>query len=131
MVGPFRRPVADALFSLWPGLPPECRLQAATLIPYLVDDSHVEELERRVTAQGPVELVLRSWIARAYVPEPVDDPQLLHRLPELPPELSKTVLYAMGMSGSPQLPGVVTSDLPREVRERSRWWLEAGPAIRV
>jgi hypothetical protein len=131
MVGPFRRPVADALFSLWPDLPPECRLQAATLISYLVDDSHLQELERRVTANGPVELVLRSWIARAYVPKPVDATAVLGRLGEFPPELTRTVLYAMGMSGSPQLEDVVRSDLPEETKGRSRWWLEAGSAVRV
>jgi hypothetical protein len=131
MVGPFRRPVADALLSLWPDLPPDCRVQAATLLPYLVDDSHLEELDRRVSAHGPVELVLRSWIARAFVPRPVDDPGLLSRLPELHPELTKSVLYAMGMSGSPQLQQVMTGDLPEEVKGRARWWLAAGPAVRV
>lgn len=131
MVGPLRRPVADALLDLWGGLPPECRLPAGMLLSYLADDSHLDELDRRVRAEGPLELVRRSWMARGHLQRPVDDPLLLDRLREADSEVAKVALYAMGMTGSPQLHDVASSPLSEAIKGRSRWWLAAGAAVRV
>ena len=131
MMGPFRRPVGHALFGLWETLPPECRVHAATLLAYLADESHLPELERRMAAQGPIELVRLSWIARAFLLPPLDDPSLLVRLRTSDSQIAEMVLYAMGMTGSPQLHQVASEDFPDAVRGRSRWWLQAGPAVRV
>jgi hypothetical protein len=131
MVGPLRRPVADAVFALWATLPPQCRVHAAMLLSYLADDSHLDELDQRVAADGPPELVRRAWMARAHLLRPVDDPALLDRLRDADPEVVKVALYALGMTGSPQLHEVAASALPDAVLGRTRWWINAGPAIRV
>jgi hypothetical protein len=131
MVGPLRRPVADAVLALWDTLLPQCRVHAAMLLSYLADDSHLDELDQRVAADGPLELVRRSWMARAHLLRPVDDPGLLDRLRDAHPEVVKVALYALGMTGSAQLHEVAAQAFPEEVLGRSRWWINAGPAVRV
>jgi hypothetical protein len=131
MLSPLRHVVADAVLAEWATLPPECRLQAAALLTYVADDSHVAELDRRVSADAPDELVQWSWIARGHVGVPVDDPALVDRLHRVDPEVAKAVLYALGMTGSPQLRDLVVDSLPESVQGRSRWWLRSGAAIRV
>jgi hypothetical protein len=131
MLSPLRHAVADAVLTEWATLPPECRLQAAALLTYVADDSHVAELDRRVSADAPDELVQWSWIARGHVAVPVDEPELVDRLHRVDPEVAKAVLYALGMTGSPQLRDLVVDSLPESVQGRSRWWLRSGAAIRV
>jgi hypothetical protein len=131
MLSPFRQPVADAVLEHWSALTPELRIPAAGLLSYVAGDTHVDELDRRVAADGPDELVRRSWMARAHLSQPVDDPDVVQRLEKVSPEVAKTTLYALGMTGSPQLSEVREAALPESVLGRARWWLQSGPAIRV
>jgi hypothetical protein len=131
MLSPLRHVVANALLELWPDLPGECRLQAAALLTYVCDDSHAAQLDRRISADGPEELICWAWIARAHLTVPVHDPALVQRVATLTPEVVKASLYALGMTGSRQLSDIAVADVPESVRLRSSWWLRAGAAVRV
>jgi len=91
----------------------------------------VAELDRRVAADAPDELVRWSWFARGHVGVPIEDPELVDQLQRVDPEVAKAVLYALGMTGSPLLRDLVVDTLPESVQGRSRWWLRSGAAIRV
>jgi hypothetical protein len=131
---PFACPLTEGLLQLLGTrrVSAPVRRRAATLVRYLGEDTH--RLRMLGLVDDPDEAVGAVLVQGVgHLPyTPFSDQIIRASLGEQPSSLERGKMYALGMSGSPGLHGIVrSSTAPPWQRAAAGWWIRQGPALRA
>jgi hypothetical protein len=131
---PFGGPLTDELLEMLgtPRVPALVRRRAATLVRYLGEETH--RLRMLGLVDDADEVVGAALVQGVgHLPfTPFSDQVIRASLGEQPSSLERGKMYALGMSGSPGLHGIVrSSTAPPWQRAAAGWWIRQGPALRA
>jgi hypothetical protein len=130
---PFAGGVTDELLTLLEdsGHRPWIRSRAATVARYLGGESHRLRLTRFLDDPSP-DVVVDVVQGLGHLPySRLTDQVLRASLRSQYDDVGRATLYALGMTGSPGLTGILGSPgRPEWQKAAARWWLATGPAIR-
>ena len=129
---PFAEAVADELVGLLgnPTCPAWLRGRAATTIRYLGGETHRMRMIRFIAdPDDDVAIPLIQAIGHLTFSD-FSDQVIRSSLSDNWSARERAKMYALGMTGSPALPHLVSSPwVPGWQRSAARWWLRAGPAV--
>lgn len=108
------------------------RARAATTARYLSGESHRMRLVRFLEDANPDVVVAITQALGHLTFNELTDQVLRSTLKKEYDAVGRATMYALGMTGSPALRGIVRSPgSPEWQQTAARWWLSAGPAIRA
>ena len=130
-VSPYRDALGTALAEAIDTEDEDVAYQAVLLMRYLAPDGQRADLRRRSAAPIPerlrgVAILTLGRLSAGVLDE--EEPLIRAALEGARPAMTRSCVYALGMSGSSMLKELADSD-SEFLRRAAGWWLRTGPAI--